>query len=151
MPSSLACSWAHLWVLGKLSAGSTPCTTIEKALSGQLPCVPYLPRDFPVPANKPVLSWLHLILLQEPLQPGSTGRILQIRAACNLLPLCASPIPKDTGWVLPRTFLLCLSALGCLRLLAPRLASVEAELWGVNVVYSSLEAPTLYDWFSSLG
>ena len=95
MPSSLACSWAHLWVLGKLSAGSTPCTTIEKALSGQLPCVPYLPRDFPVPANKPVLSWLHLILLQEPFQPGSTSRILQIRAARNLLPLCASPIPKD--------------------------------------------------------
>lgn len=133
------------------AAGSPPCTTIEKALSGQLPCVPYLPRDFPVPANKPVLSWLHLILLQEPLQPSSTGRILQIRAAHYFLPLCASPIPKDIGWVLPRTFLPCLGALGCLRLLAPQLASVEAELWGVKLVYSSLEAPTLYDWFSSLG
>lgn len=35
----------------------------SKALSGQLPCVPYHPMGLSIQANKSVVSWLHLTLV----------------------------------------------------------------------------------------
>ena len=82
----------------------------RKALSGQLPCVPYHPMGLSIQANKPVVIGCISRWCKSHSSQAPKFRILQIGSTQKCLHLCTSPIPKDIGWVLPRSFLLCFGA-----------------------------------------